>query len=548
MLDKMKKIHSYIFDMGPGEYFENYEDAEDALIKRNFPDISNDCQKSPVFLPETFIPKVPRAVYPTEEYEKQKKNLSEQEKKFLGIKSGTEESQNLAGDLAEKELSDTLKKFFATSLDKEVTVFQGAVFKTPGANKGGNQEHDFLIIIKKLKLIICIESKNSLNGKSVLDGAKQLENMKELLVDYFGPMTGWSYIAWMHFKNNKSKLHICADCESNIIFTPEDLVTKLTELYETTQATPNHDEYKKLVKRIAFSLLSQDIGTPCTITSMVDNKVVGESAMAQGGIHSVLFWTPDQADLILGYYSLVLFLSSWSTGKTLCMREKAKRCAADNQEVIVCVARYYCDKKTLLEMELERELTNTNIQVTSIDDDNNIASYLLSLVQCHPGAAIFLDEVVLSSKMFSSLSAHISEIKTLLQSQGGLLWMSVAGYNSNIAMSTISSTLSIFHQPQLRIPLRSTKAVLDMAHMGQATSSNNMVVTGFTTGIPSYTIPPLLMPGLPGYKVRVVDNKNKEEVVTAVKTTREYLSKTRAGTRGVPVLCTSSGKTIYSWV
>ena len=74
MLDKMRKIHSYIFDMGAGQYFENYEDAEDALIKRNFPDISNDCQQSPVFLPETFLPKVPRAVYPTEQYEEQKKN------------------------------------------------------------------------------------------------------------------------------------------------------------------------------------------------------------------------------------------------------------------------------------------------------------------------------------------------------------------------------------------------------------------------------------------------------------------------------------------
>merc|ERR1719312_1500176 len=377
MLDKMKKIHSYIFIMGGGQCLENYEDAEDALIKRNFPDISQNDQTRAHFLPETFLPKVPRAVYPTEEYEEKKKNLSEQLKKFLGIKRGTEESQNLVGDLTEKELSDTLKKFFATSPDKEVTVFQGAVFKTPGANKGGNQEHDFIIIIKKLKLIICIESKNSLNGKSAVDGAKQLENMKELLVDYFGPMTGWSYVAWMHFKNNKSKLHICEDCENNIIFTPEDLVTKLTELYEATQATPNHDEYKEVVKKVAFTLLSQDIGTPCTITSIVDNKVVGKGdKQGQGDIRSVLFWTPDQADLILGYYCLVLFLSSWSTGKTLCMREKAKKCAADNQKVIVCVARYGCKKKTLLEMELESEFTNTNIQVTSIDDTTNLGLYL----------------------------------------------------------------------------------------------------------------------------------------------------------------------------
>ena len=28
LLDKMKKRHSYVFDMGAGKYFENYEDAE----------------------------------------------------------------------------------------------------------------------------------------------------------------------------------------------------------------------------------------------------------------------------------------------------------------------------------------------------------------------------------------------------------------------------------------------------------------------------------------------------------------------------------------
>ena len=67
VLDKMKKMHSYIFDMGAGQYFENIEDAEDELIKRNFPDISNNCQQKAVFVPETFLPKVPRAVYPTEE-------------------------------------------------------------------------------------------------------------------------------------------------------------------------------------------------------------------------------------------------------------------------------------------------------------------------------------------------------------------------------------------------------------------------------------------------------------------------------------------------
>jgi len=66
--NKIKKTHSYIFDMGAGKYFKNFEEAEDELLKRNFPDIFKDCQKRAVFLPETYLIKVPRAVDP-EKYE-----------------------------------------------------------------------------------------------------------------------------------------------------------------------------------------------------------------------------------------------------------------------------------------------------------------------------------------------------------------------------------------------------------------------------------------------------------------------------------------------
>ena len=132
--------------------------------------------------------------------------------------------------------------------------------------------------------------------------------------------------------------------------------------------------------------------------------------------------------------------------------------------------------------------------------------------------------------------------------------MSVAGYDdvdSDIDMSNIADSLSMLYQPDLRIPLRSTREVLDMAGMADGTSADNLTVAAFSAGnAASYTIPPLLMPGLPGYKVRVVDRNNNEEVVTAVKNTREHVS-TRTGARGVPVLCNSGYgdyKTIFSWV
>merc|ERR1719312_1391185 len=106
--NEMKKMHSYIFDMGGGKYFTNFEEAEDELLKRNFPDIFKNCQKRAMFLPETYLPKVPRAV-DTERYEAKKKNLSEQLKKFLKMKDGSE-SHLIAGDLTEKTVYDTLNK------------------------------------------------------------------------------------------------------------------------------------------------------------------------------------------------------------------------------------------------------------------------------------------------------------------------------------------------------------------------------------------------------------------------------------------------------
>ena len=48
--------------MGAGKYFTNYKEAEDELLKRNFPDIAEDYQESAIFVPESFLPKVPRAV------------------------------------------------------------------------------------------------------------------------------------------------------------------------------------------------------------------------------------------------------------------------------------------------------------------------------------------------------------------------------------------------------------------------------------------------------------------------------------------------------
>merc|ERR1712013_622533 len=115
-----------------------------------------------------------------------------------------------------------------------------------------------------------------------------------------------------------------------------------------------------------------------------------------------------------------------------------------------------------------------------------------------------------------------------------MLWLSVAGYSPGINipdMDTIESSFKMFLLPVMSIPLRSTREVLAMAGVQGITSPQILNVALFSTSVSSYTIPPLLMPGLPGIVVRVNNCDSKEEVLTAVRTAREEMT-VRTGVRG----------------
>merc|ERR1712141_837692 len=122
---------------------------------RNMPDILHNTQTKGVFIPETQLPNIPRVV-DEQRYQARKKNLLDRTLQFLGMKKGTEDSQVATGDLAEKELSEELHKFYK---NKEVVVFCGPKLRLPGKGKGDHQEFDFVIIDLKLKIVIGIESK-----------------------------------------------------------------------------------------------------------------------------------------------------------------------------------------------------------------------------------------------------------------------------------------------------------------------------------------------------------------------------------------------------
>merc|ERR1719192_3314649 len=127
-------------------------------------------------MPETHLSNMPRVV-DEQRYQARKRKLDDTELQFLRMKVGTEDLQVATRDHTEKELSEKLHKFYK---NKEVVVFCGPKLRLPGKGKGGQQEFDFVIINFKLKTVIGIESKATLNAKTGQSAAAQTQRLKEL--------------------------------------------------------------------------------------------------------------------------------------------------------------------------------------------------------------------------------------------------------------------------------------------------------------------------------------------------------------------------------
>ena len=90
-----------------------------------------------------------------------------------------------------------------------------------------------------------------------------------------------------------------------------------------------------------------------------------KAKVSQGDYKSIIFWTSEQSKVMMWYQQFMVFISPWSTGKTICMREKARIWATDNpsEKLYFCVVRVGDTiNATLLEMELKQYFQENNLQ------------------------------------------------------------------------------------------------------------------------------------------------------------------------------------------
>ena len=572
--EQMAKGHPYpyAFHMGGGKSisFENYQEAAMALMKRNMPGVLHNRQKEVVFIPEAHLPKVPRVV-DLQAFEIIKKSLDDETLASLGMRKGRDEVIQAMGDNAERHLAEELKEIFANAGNKNGVVPQGGTFRVPGKGKGAIEEHDFIIIDKENKLVICIESKVNLSGFTGQSAVEQTKKLKNLLEEYFASVftSGqWCFVG-MIFSDVKikSKQSICPTCSPFIIQGTRQLATKLNGLREEVQkvrphrVVPSHPEYVTLVKGLAFVVFSHPISTYCTIASDVHAKVVGKPATGktkaksgQGDVQSIVFWTNQQAKIMLWDQQYVFFIGPWSTGKTLLMREKAVMWARQNptESLFFVVVRYQNVKKTsLLEMELRhffhQQHNLHNVEVFGLPTQAGDAlSRLLKKVTTRPPGSWMVDELIMPepqdhwrwTKDLEKLQSHMTA--------KNYLWITCAGIRGgepeHFEHDYLTRVLPpVFHLPKMDVPLRNTKQVLALARL-----KGNRDVKGFgpacsTRTNPVYKVPADLMQGIRCKQLFFNDidgDIDEDEVASVVKAAcKEVLRRT--GGAGFPVLCNS---------
>merc|ERR1719458_1622658 len=362
------------------------------------------------------------------------------------MKPGTpEELTHAKGDLAEKELVEEIKKVFDAASDKEVGVYQGPRIREPGKLIQFYQEKDIVIVNMKTKTVYNIESKAKLAERPGNKAVKQTLKLKAILEEFFAPefaSKDWCFVGLIYTKVINPNNTFCADCSQFIIHGPSEVAAKLNNIethhlkqVRPQSVVPSHSQYVSLVQSLAFVVLNQPISTYCTITRDVHDKVVGEAG--QGDFRSVIFWTMEQAKIMLTDQQFVFFNGPWSTGKTICMREKAVMWATQipTEKLYFVVVRGEDDKLTsLLEMDLKfffhQQHNLQNVEVLGLPTWDTVAlSSLFKEVTNRPPGSWMVDELIMPEPRYhQQWTKELEQLQNHIEAQTGKphLWIACA--------------------------------------------------------------------------------------------------------------------------
>eukprot|EP00092_Neocalanus_flemingeri_P037002 GFUD01040285.1.p1 GENE.GFUD01040285.1~~GFUD01040285.1.p1 ORF type:complete len:735 (+),score=159.46 GFUD01040285.1:221-2425(+) len=513
---KQKEQFKDEYNLGSGQRTDSPEEAADALLQRTYPEIANNTQTAGIFIPESFIPRVPLGVDP-KNYDKQFKALSEADKsKFkLNDKAG-----ELQGDMVEKSLYEQLKEIYK---EKPVVVLQGAELLIPktnsGVKRGEKQESDVIIINNRLKYVMNIEAKKTLSTEkkgrsnvSTIDSAlSQIEKCKRNFETYFSQDIGeWKFIGVIFY--DQSNGNICKRCECYVMSVDDikEKIKTIEEEIEVERASAEDQsvtDYQTIVKRLVFTIYANP---GPVIKSKIIPKITDaittstKTNIAQGDYRSVLFWTPTQFQIMhldganVPIQKRVLLNSCMSTGKTEVMKGMMRMLLDEGQRCHFIICQFVVEKKSILQVQLENEFQKEkekgNIVFSFLNcnpEKDNMYDLIQNKISEYPGYNTFIDEMVLDANWSDN------DWSKIIMEDHLVLWVIIAAIHGakqeDFAPSKMKLAFPNFFIPDLKIPLRNCKQIVkyvqgDKSDKPFLAKVNRKCASNFSISVPEQMI------------------------------------------------------------
>ena len=164
------------------------------------------------------------------------------------------------------------------------------------------------------------------------------------------------------------------------------------------------------------------------LRSKIDEETYNIIQKEQGNWISVLFWTPDQYDLVQldqnkkPKYKNVLFTSSYSTGKTEVIKGMMRKLMENRQKVHFIICNPVRIRKPILLLQIENEFDDKKYKdyikfsVLQIEDQplSQNLKQLSDLIAKYPDHHTFVDEFVMKMETDDEdCTYHVKYLKTL---------------------------------------------------------------------------------------------------------------------------------------
>ena len=164
------------------------------------------------------------------------------------------------------------------------------------------------------------------------------------------------------------------------------------------------------------------------LRSKIDEETFNIIQKKQGNWISVLFWTPDQYDLVQldqnkkPKYKNVLFTSSYSTGKTEVIKGMMRKLMENRQKVHFIICNPVRIRKPILLLQIENEFDDKKYKdyikfsVLQIEDQplSQNLKQLSDLIAKYPDHHTFVDEFVMKMETDDEdCTYHVKYLKTL---------------------------------------------------------------------------------------------------------------------------------------